>query len=757
MRKRKKIDGRISVGFVIQYPFQFYVFKNVYKHMVGEAEFIVDMSVFFPVTQPDELREAVIALLERHGAAYRVLEYGDAASKDYMLDFLGKYRGLVSLWERGCVTYVKDSRIKKIHMMYGCGKELNFVRPSHGIYDLCLAFGKRGNELLSYYTRSEIVGNAKFDDWFAGEVDDAGCESVFSGLDESKKTILYLPTHSDLCSIDFLAQALKRLVRNYNVIIKLHYFTVREEPDRIRMLSGGNLFVLSDDIDLLPLLRRADMVISDNSSAIFDAILADKPVLVVDFLDTEYLDTIHKNPREYRRGSAGAATYSGSIEQRIKKEGRVVVLTDASQLEKKVLETLEDSPKFRRARQEIIAEHFSFNDGHCGNRAAVAIRACLAESYSLENRPILYHSFEAYRRNMNMASFETQKSMSEKIDIYEHLLTDPGRDKTMGFSVIVFDRYPEKLAETLKSFIWQRYPHERYEILIVTEIPESELIEIMDNVSGKKRPRYSYVFFDKRVFISSIFQTCIRKARNEHVLFSYSGCVVNSDFILQYALWFERMPGVLGIGGYERLLIDESGYSLSEYGFYTIARQLGNISALPYGYIRTVYLVENDLFCRNPFGSLANVVYKRSFLETLYVSEMRIHSWQLLEDFLKYSVMKKSKVVFAPLRADIIVPESLIHFRERCFEEGFSLGMLPKSIQSEYGYQPLTLVNVLLETVSYFFQAPFLGKKLPVRVVFFAAFFRYIGNSTAKLRLFSEKMRPYQRRGFTGRYSGKKP
>ena len=120
-------------------------------------------------------------------------------------------------------------------------------------------------------------------------------------------------------------------------------------------------------------------MVSDNSSAIFDAILADKPVLVTDFLSDEYLDTAHKNLRFFeRRLPEGAITYSGSIEQKIKKDGSVVVLKKPSDFQNAVELAIVDGQRFKNARKKLREELFAFNDGRCGERAAHAIKKLIS-------------------------------------------------------------------------------------------------------------------------------------------------------------------------------------------------------------------------------------------------------------------------------------------------------------------------------------------------------------------------------------------
>lgn len=205
--------------------------------------------------------------------------------------------------------------------------------------------------------------------------------------------MLYLPTHSDLCSIDVIADELKKLTKNYNVIVKFHYYTPPEEPERVQKLKDPRIICLNDDADLITLLKISDVVLSDNSSVIFDVILADKPLIATDFLSDEYLDWKHGEYKPYRRGIAAGLTYSGSIEQKIKKEGLIVTLKRPEELPRAVRGALEDSVFYKASRKKLRKELFSFHDGTCGERAAMAIKNFLATK-ELPEKPLLWHLIE---------------------------------------------------------------------------------------------------------------------------------------------------------------------------------------------------------------------------------------------------------------------------------------------------------------------------------------------------------------------------
>lgn len=406
-------NKQAKIGFVVFYPFHYYVYKNVYKHIRDEAEFIIDLGAFFPTEQPVELAENMVRLLQKENVNFRILYFQNYLEKDGLERFLSKYETLVSVWMRGCIVHPGVKEKRKVHMTYGASKDLVTYAVGKRIYDLVLSYGKRDYDIFSMYTAAEIVGNPKFDDWFNGNFDSELLENLSRHFDKNKKTILYLPTHGDLSSIDELADELKKIAGLYNTVVKFHYYTPREEPERIKKLQHPDITAFRDDTDLLSLLKIADLVISDNSGAIFDAILADKPLLVTDFLSKEYLDIEHKKPKYYRRGIARVLTYSGSIEQKIKQDKLIAKIENPSQLQEGIRQALKDDKHFKDERKKLRDWLFSFQDGNSGKRAAAAIKGLIGKE--LPERPLFYHLLEDRKQNRERKRENSRRNLYEYI------------------------------------------------------------------------------------------------------------------------------------------------------------------------------------------------------------------------------------------------------------------------------------------------------------------------------------------------------
>ncbi len=110
------------------------------------------------------------------------------------------------------------------------------------------------------------------------------------GLDPARPTILYAPTWSAASSLNLMGLELVAglLARSWNVIVKLHdrsrdprpfYSGGVDWPARLAQLMAGKPGHLVSDADICPYLAAADVMITDHSSAGFEYLLLDRPLV----------------------------------------------------------------------------------------------------------------------------------------------------------------------------------------------------------------------------------------------------------------------------------------------------------------------------------------------------------------------------------------------------------------------------------------------------------------------------------------------
>ena len=159
--------------------------------------------------------------------------------------------------------------------------DVRFVEGPHYVRKLSAMYP--GCNLVS-------VGYAKTDPLFWPQERRPRFDLAGAGLDPSRPTILYAPTHAPssfaLMSDDFPAD-----FGAWNVIVKPHYLSffssTRRSHRRLMELwsRAPNCYVASlEEFDPVPFMNVSDLLISDASSVLFEFAATGKPVVLCDFL-----------------------------------------------------------------------------------------------------------------------------------------------------------------------------------------------------------------------------------------------------------------------------------------------------------------------------------------------------------------------------------------------------------------------------------------------------------------------------------------
>jgi hypothetical protein len=109
-------------------------------------------------------------------------------------------------------------------------------------------------------------------------------------LDPARPTVLYAPTWSPASSLNVLGAGLIRrlLALPLNLLVKLHDRSCDPRPGysggvdwraRVRALIGGHRARLVEGADICPALAASDVLITDHSSAGFEYLLLDRPIV----------------------------------------------------------------------------------------------------------------------------------------------------------------------------------------------------------------------------------------------------------------------------------------------------------------------------------------------------------------------------------------------------------------------------------------------------------------------------------------------
>ncbi len=100
---------------------------------------------------------------------------------------------------------------------------------------------------------------------------------------QKKQVVLYAPTFSpSLTSLPDIKEGLKRLTEEKEIVLllKFHPLTKKEWIEEYKQLADENEHIVwIDDHQITKYILISDMMISDTSSALYEALLLDKPVI----------------------------------------------------------------------------------------------------------------------------------------------------------------------------------------------------------------------------------------------------------------------------------------------------------------------------------------------------------------------------------------------------------------------------------------------------------------------------------------------
>ncbi|HPZ44834.1 MAG TPA: CDP-glycerol glycerophosphotransferase family protein [Coprothermobacter proteolyticus] len=314
----------MQIGFLCTTPFHYYLFDPV-KKLLSNSNYVLVES------NPRQYRSAREFFRDRH-----VL---DAVENPQVIK---DFDVLVCPFLMPLVYKENQEKIF-VRMVYGLSKATWNYGWWNMLFDEFLVYGSYDAKILSFYGPTVKIGNPKFDDWFNGNVEPYPVEP-------NKKTILYLPTYDDLSTLSWVLPVLSKMAENFNVILKTHHGTNASELKKV----FSRVEILGGDVDILPLLASADVVVSDYSGAIFDAILAEKPLVLADI--------------------PGAETFPSTTPSSLEHVVRNYALhtSDQALLRDYIVQALEEDPYLEK-RKEVAQEWFAVRDGTSGQRAAQAI------------------------------------------------------------------------------------------------------------------------------------------------------------------------------------------------------------------------------------------------------------------------------------------------------------------------------------------------------------------------------------------------
>ena len=186
--------------------------------------------------------------------------------------------------------------ITPIRIMYGAdindGWSLSQWNEQYN-YILCHGPNDENAVRSRFSAQTYQIGYPRYDKYFNEPIDRR--QNPLAGefsLSSEKQTVVWLPTLGEgACSISSYAKHISALSRDYNVIVRPHPLTVRNDPQQIKLLEQLDLKIDRNDLRVMNhLYSLADYVVCDYGGTSFSALYLDKKIILLNVqgADTSY-------------------------------------------------------------------------------------------------------------------------------------------------------------------------------------------------------------------------------------------------------------------------------------------------------------------------------------------------------------------------------------------------------------------------------------------------------------------------------------
>jgi CDP-ribitol ribitolphosphotransferase / teichoic acid ribitol-phosphate polymerase len=257
--------------------------------------------------------------------------------------------------------YVPGVKVQVFHGFAGEKKGHFRIRHYFDLY--CTQgpyFTERFQALAKKHRDFEIVetGWCKLDPLYAGAGHWHEKRQGLLGASGKKKIILFAPTFSPslTCAAGAL-EPLKALAQHPDLLVLVKFHDLMDSQWVSKYNAAAALtpgLEVVDDRNILPYLAMADLMVSDTSSAVYEFLLLDKPVVTVN----------STAPKVYWRN----ISHSGELQQAVEEE----LVTDS----------------FADARQQVNAAYHPYTDGKSSQRMIAAVKDYIARNGVPEQRKL---------------------------------------------------------------------------------------------------------------------------------------------------------------------------------------------------------------------------------------------------------------------------------------------------------------------------------------------------------------------------------
>ena len=339
--------------------FSYYIFKYPYK-LVWHLLNIFDKNPKLVIYCADPLDYKILAPVVKYLPELEWIVKNNKTAK-YLAS-----RGILSkrmpcfpkavVMSRHAAYKFPEKKIQKFGMRHGAYhfKKFTSVR-NYNDFDVFMVTSQQEVDVAKKLgiVSAVAVGFPKIDPLFDGSYSEETLNSIRQkiNLDPSKRTILFSTTWdgSGMSAINKWINFLPELNETYNILVTVHPWTSKKYKDLLSKME--NIFYIQE-VNVLPYLIVADVLVGDTSSIIAEFCALDKPIITF---------KVNKTGR-----------FLLEISDLLKKIS--IQVNDLPTLKDAIQQCLKHPEKQRADRQQANKLMFDKLDGSAGKRAAEIIK-----------------------------------------------------------------------------------------------------------------------------------------------------------------------------------------------------------------------------------------------------------------------------------------------------------------------------------------------------------------------------------------------
>ena len=249
--------GKIAV--VLQNAVQYYSFAPALDKMIADE---LDVDIFVPEQLTDDLQKMSDETYEF------LLSKGYTVKRSWDEDT--QYKILFCTYPTHDIFKLNSKYNVRFQYGFISLPNFSFSYEVNGMFDYILCDGEYDSKYLSYFAKTHIIGNVKY----------ANKISKPKERTDEKPVLLYLPTYGDRGCLHLVAPELAKLKDEYKIVTKLHHGICYLDSEVENKKLAYELFdeVYDSHYNLEQLFCEVDLVFSDESGAVWDAVLCDKAI-----------------------------------------------------------------------------------------------------------------------------------------------------------------------------------------------------------------------------------------------------------------------------------------------------------------------------------------------------------------------------------------------------------------------------------------------------------------------------------------------